>query len=148
MSKAVELSIRGQRCRVVTSATEEELKALTDMVESKLAGVLRPGTPLTTQAMILAAVALANDVVEQKQRADAVAEAAVGSLRGLLARVDDALTEEIPVAADKQRRGARSKQVSTRHAARIVADAVPLADAVPTAAQAHHQQAGEPRKKP
>ncbi len=132
MSKAVELSVAGQRCRVVTSANEAELKILTDMVECKLAGIVKPGRPLTTQAMILAAVALANDVIEHKRRADAVAGAATTALQQLLARVDTALSGEVPTTSVKRARRKRTRGTKP-HAA----------PAPPAAARAQHQQAND-----
>lgn len=92
--KAVELNVAGQSCRVVTTANEQELQELASMVEDKLKDVLGPGRPLTTQAMLLAAVALANDVREQQARADAIAERAKRALRSLLHRVDGALQKD------------------------------------------------------
>ena len=91
--KAVELTVAGQSCRVVTTANEKELQLLANMVEEKLANVLQPGRPVDTRAMLLAAVALANDVREQRQRADAIAKKAKTALSGLLTRVDQALEE-------------------------------------------------------
>lgn len=92
--EAVELNVAGQSCRVVTTANERELQELATMVEAKLGDVLAPGRPVTTQAMLLAAVALANDVREQRQRADDIAERAKKALRSLLDRVEGALADE------------------------------------------------------
>lgn len=92
-AKAVELSVAGQRCRVVSTASENELRVLASMVEDKLAAVLPPGRPVTTQAMLLAAVALAHEAHEQRERADAIAKKARQALTGMLERVDAALAE-------------------------------------------------------
>jgi len=91
--EAVELCVAGQRCRVVTTADPEELKELAAMVEEKLEAILSPGRPVTTQAMLLAAVALANDVREERDRTTAVADKAKGHLQTMLARVDETLAE-------------------------------------------------------
>ncbi len=132
MSKAVELSVAGQRCRVVSSASPEELQVLTDMVESKLAMVLKPGRPVTTQAMILAAIALANDVVEQRQRADTVTAKASTTLQGLLQRVDQALAVKQELAPQKRVRRKRSEQQQHAEQQRPA-----------TAARAHNQQSDD-----
>jgi cell division protein ZapA len=92
-NKAVELHVAGQSCRVVSSADEKELKILAAMVEEKLKSVLTPGRPLTTQAVLLAAVALANDVREQRARAETISARAQTALRTLLTRVDGALEQ-------------------------------------------------------
>lgn len=88
---SVELNVAGQKCRVVSSADEEELAILARMVEDKLARILPPGRPVTTQAMILAAVALANDVRTERQRADSIAATAKASLSAMLGRVEEVL---------------------------------------------------------
>ena len=90
---AVELNVAGQKCRVVSSADEAELEILASMVEEKLARILPPGRPVTTQAVILAAVALANDVRNERQRADAIAKKATTTLHAMLGRVDAALND-------------------------------------------------------
>jgi len=89
--RTVELNVAGKRCRVVTTADEEELRRLAAMVEDKLAEVLRPGRPVTTEAMLLAAMALAHDVDEQRSRANVVCRKAKRGLQRLLQRVDAAL---------------------------------------------------------
>lgn len=91
--EAVELCVAGQRCRVVTTADPDELQELAAMVEEKLAAILSPGRPVTTQAMLLAAVALANDVREERERSAVVAEKAKGHLQTMLARVDRTIAE-------------------------------------------------------
>ncbi len=97
--------VAGKSCRVVTSATDEELQRFALLVEEKLADVLQPGRPLTTKAMLLAAVALAHDVDEQRARADAIAKRAQGALGELLEQVDCALEKSDQAA--KQREGRR-----------------------------------------
>ncbi len=113
--KAVELTVAGQRCRVVTSANENELELLASMVEEKLAAVVQPGRPVDTRTMLLAAVALANDAREQRQRADAIAVKAKSALKGLLTRVDEALAESAVVTDRRvtKKRVVKSKQQET-----------------------------------
>lgn len=108
--QAVELSVAGQKCRVVSSAGEEELLVLAAMVEEKLARVLGPGRPLTTQAVILAAVALAHDVRTERQRADAATAQAKSTLERMLGRVDEALRETSPKPTKKHHGGRDSDE--------------------------------------
>ena len=103
--KAVELSVAGQRCRVVSTANESELRSLASMVEDKLAAVLPAGRPVTTQAMLLAAVALAHEAQEQRARADSIAKKARQALQGMLTRVDEALAEN-----ERERRSGNDKE--------------------------------------
>jgi cell division protein ZapA len=111
--KAVELNVAGQSCRVVTTAGEQELQALASMVEEKLAGVLQSGRPVTTQAMLLAAVALAAEVQQHRARADAIADKAKTALTAMLERVDAALEHSEAMPADSMRKRARSSKAST-----------------------------------
>ncbi|MBW2459807.1 MAG: cell division protein ZapA [Deltaproteobacteria bacterium] len=92
-NKAVELNVAGQRCRVVTTASEPELQELVALVEDKIAAVLGKGRPVNTQALLLAAIALAHDLKEQRDRATAITGKAKLSLSGLLTRVDTALEQ-------------------------------------------------------
>jgi cell division protein ZapA len=91
--EAVELTVAGQTCRVVTSASDDELSALAEMVEDKLAPLLRSGRPVSTQAMLLAAIALANDVREARAHATKVQNHCVQTLSQLHQRVEAALVD-------------------------------------------------------
>ena len=106
--KAVELNVAGQRCRVVTTASERELHDLVALVEDKIAAVLGKGRPVNTQALLLAAIALANDVKEQRERADAIAGKAKQSLTHLLTRVDTALQQNESQEKERARRRGRA----------------------------------------
>jgi cell division protein ZapA len=105
--RTVELTVAGETYRVITTASEQELAELAAMVEEKLEGLWQPGRPLTTRAMMLAAVSLAHDVTEQRTRADAIARRAKEALGRLLGRVDSALQESESVVqqGDGRRRG-------------------------------------------
>jgi len=78
----------------VASASEEELHRLAAVVDQKLAALLPPGRPATPQAMLLAAMALAHDLEEERSRSAAVNERARSAFRQLLQRVDAALQIE------------------------------------------------------
>ena len=106
--RTVELNVAGETCRVVTTANEDELHRFAAMVEEKLADVLQPGRPLTTKAMLLAAVALAHDLEEQRNRADAIAAKATRGLGGLLERVDEALEQSAALSREREGRRRRS----------------------------------------
>lgn len=98
--RAVEIHVAGTSCRVVTTADEAELSRLTQMVEEKLGAVLPPGRPVTKQALVLAAIALAHDVAEARARAESVATEWHAQLGRLLHRVDEALSASETIAAD------------------------------------------------
>ena len=97
----VQLRVGGQTYRVVTSASEDELRRLAAIVDEKLAAVVPPGRAVTPQAMLLAAMALAHEVEEERSRADeerarstAIAERARGAFSRMLERVDAALAPD------------------------------------------------------
>ncbi len=114
--RTVELSVAGKRCRVVTTADEEELSRLTAMVEGKLAEVLRPGRHVNTEAMLLVAMALAHDVDEQRSRADVVTDKAKRGLQRLLQRVDTVLdgAEVEAIAGEQAGRQASSEAIEAK----------------------------------
>jgi cell division protein ZapA len=103
--RPVQLRIGGQTYRVITSADEEELARLTAMVEEKLTLVVAPGKPMTPQALLLAALALAHDLEVEKGRTAALTDMARGAFGRILRRVDTAL--DATAGAAKTPSGAR-----------------------------------------
>jgi len=89
--RTVQLRVGGQTYRVVTSASEEEIRRLAAIVDEKLAAVVPAGRPVTPQAMLLAAMALAHDLEEERSRADGIAGRARDAFGRILQRVDAAL---------------------------------------------------------
>jgi cell division protein ZapA len=89
--RTVQLRIGGQTYRVVTTASDEELQRLASVVDQKIATVVPPGRAVTPQAMLLAAMALAHDLEEERARSAALAERARGAFGRMLERVDAAL---------------------------------------------------------
>lgn len=89
--RTVQLRIGGQTYRVVTTASDDELQRLAAMVDQKIATVVPPGRTVTPQAMLLAAMALAHDLEEERARSAALAERTRGAFGRMLERVDSAL---------------------------------------------------------
>lgn len=89
--RPVQLHIAGQSYRVVSSADEAELQRLADTVSAKLADVTPEGRPVTPQAMLLAAMALAHDLEAERDRRVEVERRAKDMLRRVLVDLDDAL---------------------------------------------------------
>jgi cell division protein ZapA len=89
--RTVQLRVGGQTYRVVTTASEEELQRLAAVVDQKLASVVPPGRAITPQAMLLAAMALAHDLEEERERSAAIAAKARGAFGRMIERVDAAL---------------------------------------------------------
>lgn len=98
----VELQVGGQTYRVVASAEEAELKRLADVVDGKLRELAGPNRAVAPQALLLAAIALAHELEEERAKRRAVEESSREKLKALLARIDAALdaSEEAAPKAD------------------------------------------------
>jgi len=91
VGRQVQLRIGGQTYRVVTSASDDELHRLTLMVEEKLTQIAGPGRMVNPQALLLAALALAHDLEEERARhTDQLTRTKIAFGR-MLERVDAAL---------------------------------------------------------
>lgn len=91
--RTVQLRVGGQTYRVVTTASDDELQRLAAMVDQKIATVVPPGRTVTPQAMLLAAMALAHDLEEERARSAAITERTRGAFGRMLERVDTALAQ-------------------------------------------------------
>ncbi|MFO0551371.1 MAG: cell division protein ZapA [Polyangiaceae bacterium] len=87
-ARPVELRIGGQNYRVVSSASAEELEHLAAIVDDKLSTIVPPGRPLTPQAMLLVAMALAHDVELEKRRVEAMRAHSRASIDELVRELD------------------------------------------------------------
>lgn len=83
----------------MSSASDDELRRLAAVVDEKLASVSPPGRAITPQAMLLAAMALAHDLEQERSRAEQISARARGAFGRILERVDAALE---PLADGKQ----------------------------------------------
>jgi cell division protein ZapA len=89
--RPVQLRIAGQSYRVVSSASEEDLHRLAETVSAKVHELTPPGKVATSQAVLLAAMALAHDLEEERSRRVAVERRAREMLRRVIGRIDEAL---------------------------------------------------------
>jgi cell division protein ZapA len=89
--RTVELRIAGQSYRVVSSAPEEDLRRLAQVVGAKLAEVVPKGRPVPPQAMLLAAMALAHEVETVRGEREVLERRTRDLLRRAMIRIDDAL---------------------------------------------------------
>ena len=94
MDRSVQLRIAGQSYRVVSSANEEDLQRLAETVSAKVEALTPRGKGVSPQAVLLAAIALAHDLEEERARRGAVERRARDMLRRVLVRIDDALDTE------------------------------------------------------
>ncbi len=91
--RTVQLRVAGQSYRVVTTATDGELKRFLSVIETKLGEVSPRGRALHPQALLLATLALAHDLEEERERAKRVEARAREALSHLVERIDAALEE-------------------------------------------------------
>jgi cell division protein ZapA len=87
----VELKIGGQTYRVLASAEEAELKRLAEIVDTRLRTLTTPGRQVSPQTLLLAALALAHDLEEERERRLHVEARAKEMLRSVLERIDAVL---------------------------------------------------------
>jgi len=89
--RAVSLRIAGQSYKVVSSASEEELQRLADTVTAKVHELTPHGKSVAPQAVILAAMALAHELEQERARRLQVERRAREMLRRVLGHLDDAI---------------------------------------------------------
>ncbi|MBN1611238.1 MAG: cell division protein ZapA [Polyangiaceae bacterium] len=89
----VELSVGGQTYRVVASAEESELHRLADVVDAKLRELVAPGRYVAPQTILLAALALAHELEDERRRHLEVEQRTREKLSSLLGRIDTVLAE-------------------------------------------------------
>lgn len=89
--RAVQLRVAGQSYKVVSSANEDELHRLANAVSAKVEELTPPGKSAAPQAVLLAAMALAHELEEERARRLDVERRARDMLRRVLLRIDDAL---------------------------------------------------------
>jgi cell division protein ZapA len=90
--RTVQLRLAGQTYRVVTTASDAELKRFASMIEDKLSALPR-GKALHPQALLLATLALAHDLEEERARTQRIETRAKETLARLVERIDAALDE-------------------------------------------------------
>ena len=95
----VALNVGGQSYRIVASVPEASLRRLAAQVDDRIRELVPPGRPVPPSAILLAAIALANDLEEEREKRQAVEVRSRDVLRRLLARIDDAL--EVPEGEDE-----------------------------------------------
>ena len=92
--RTIQLTIAGQSYKVVSSAPEADLHRLAAAVDAKMAEVAPRGRSASPQAILLAAIALAHDVEEERSKRNALERRTRDVLRRVLVRIDDALESE------------------------------------------------------
>ena len=89
--RTVQLNIAGQSFKVVSTSAEQDLQRLASKVDEKMTEVTPRGRPAAPNAMLLAAMALAHDLEEERARRESLESRTRDVLRRALVRIDDAL---------------------------------------------------------
>jgi cell division protein ZapA len=92
--RTVVVTVGAREYKVVSSASEEELTRLAQTVSAKLTEVAPQGRPEPPQALLLAALALAHDLEEERLRARSLERKSRDMLRRVLVRLDGVLDLE------------------------------------------------------
>jgi cell division protein ZapA len=97
----VALVVGGQTYKIVANVPEDTLRHYAAVVDERIRELVPPGKPVPPTAILLAAVALAHDLDEERAQRQASDARSRDVLRRLLARIDDALeTPDAPDATD------------------------------------------------
>jgi cell division protein ZapA len=89
--RPVELRVAGQNFRVMSTAPEEDLLRLARMVDAKVTELGARARSQGSQAVLLAAIALAHEVEAERSRRESLERRARELLQRVLGRIDDAL---------------------------------------------------------
>jgi len=105
MGTPVELRVGGQTYRVLASADASELRRLADIVDARLRSLTAPGRQVSSQALVLAAIALAHDLEEERGLRRRAEQRSQEMLQSVLTRVDAVLDADSVVATSHGTRG-------------------------------------------
>ena len=89
--RAIQLRVAGQTYKVVSTADEEELRQLAAVVDDRVSALVPKGRAVPANAILLAAIALAHDLEEERARRSSLERRARDVLRRVLMRIDHAL---------------------------------------------------------
>ena len=92
-TRPVQLHVGGQSYKVVSSASEDDLQRLAGAVSAKVEELTPGGKTAPAQAVLLAAIALAHELEQERGRRLDVERRTRDMLRRVLVRIDDVLEE-------------------------------------------------------
>jgi cell division protein ZapA len=92
--KVIHLRVAGQTYRVTSTADEEELRYLAGLVDDRVAQLVPKGRTVPANAILLAAIALAHDLENERSVRGAIERRTRDVLRRVLMRIEHALDKE------------------------------------------------------
>jgi cell division protein ZapA len=100
--RPISLRVAGQSYKVVSSASEEELQRLAATVSAKVEELTPEGKTIAPQAVLLAAIALAHELEEERAKNQQLATRSREMLGSILTRIDAAMgSATAPIEADE-----------------------------------------------
>ena len=103
--RPIQLRVAGQTYKVVSTADEDELRHLASLVDDRVGQLVPKGRTVPANAILLAAIALAHDLEEERARRSSLERRTRDVLRRVLMRIDHALeldTTTEPVEAEAE----------------------------------------------
>ena len=89
--RPIQLRVAGQTYKVVSTADEDELRQLAAVVDERVGQLVPKGRAVPANAILLAAIALAHDLEEERAKRSSLERRARDLLRRVLMRIDHAL---------------------------------------------------------
>ncbi|HEY1959805.1 MAG TPA: cell division protein ZapA [Polyangiaceae bacterium] len=89
--RPIQLRVAGQTYKVVSTADEESLRHLAGLVDERVAELVPKGRAVPANAILLAAIALAHDLEQERAKRSSLERRARDVLRRVLMRIDHAL---------------------------------------------------------
>lgn len=89
--RPIQLRVAGQTYKVVSSADEDALRHLASLVDERVGELVPKGRAVPANAILLAAIALAHDLEEERSKRTSLERRARDVLRRVLMRIDHAL---------------------------------------------------------
>jgi len=93
--RPIQLKVAGQTYKVVSTADEDELRQLASLVDDRVGQLVPKGRAVPANAILLAAIALAHDLEEERARRLALERRTRDVLRRVLLRIDHALDMDV-----------------------------------------------------
>jgi cell division protein ZapA len=89
--RTVQLRVAGQTYKVLSTADEDELRRLAALVDERVGKLIPKGRTVPANAVLLAAIALAHDLEEERSLRRGLERKTRDLLRRVLMRIDHAL---------------------------------------------------------
>ena len=96
--RAIQLRVAGQTYKVLSTADEDELRHLAGLVDERVGQLVPKGKAVPANAILLAAIALAHDLEEERSLRKSLERRTRDILRRVLMRIDHALEVDSAVA--------------------------------------------------